>query len=118
MPTLDISPEKVAWVIVRWRGLGSAAAMSAAGSDPARKELAGFIDALNDEEKVSLVALGWLGRGTYLMDEWDRALKMARRNKLNAAADYLLGNPLLAEQLESGLDAFGYPMGELEARVA
>src|SRR5215469_16248034 len=32
--------------------------------DPVREELLGAIRALNDEERIRLVALAWLGRGT------------------------------------------------------
>lgn len=117
MPTLDISPEKVAWIILRARVFQGqpGTILERSSDDPTRKELVRFLGALNDDEKVNLVALGWLGRGTYIMSEWDRALKMARREKLNSAVDYLLSNPLLAEQLENGLDAFGYSMNKLSS---
>ena len=35
------------------------------GDDPVREELLGAIRELNEEERVALVALAWLGRGTY-----------------------------------------------------
>ena len=33
--------------------------------DPVREELLGAIRALNEDERIRLVALAWLGRGTY-----------------------------------------------------
>ena len=33
--------------------------------DPAYSELSNFIDGLNEEEQINLVALTWLGRGDY-----------------------------------------------------
>ncbi|HVT55074.1 MAG TPA: DUF3775 domain-containing protein, partial [Xanthobacteraceae bacterium] len=85
---------------------------------PARREIASFIRALNVDEKLNLVALTWIGRGTFDKKEWQRALETARREHVNSTADYLLGNPLLSEQLEAGLDAFGYSVQELEDGVS
>ena len=34
-------------------------------NDTTRPELASFINALNDDEKAHLVALMWVGRGTF-----------------------------------------------------
>ena len=42
--------------------------------DPVREELLGAIRSLNDDERIRLVALAWLGRGTYDMDEWREAI--------------------------------------------
>lgn len=136
MPTLDISPEKVAWVIVRSREFDAKVAPFDDGADPddadeqrgtilenrsddhTRQELASFIDALNEDEKLNLVAMSWIGRGTYTSDEWDRALATARNERVNRTSEYLLGNPLLAEQLEAALDVFGYSTVELEESVS
>ena len=48
------------------------------GDDPVREELLGAIRELNDEERMQLVALAWLGRGTFEFDEWRTALDTAR----------------------------------------
>ena len=75
--------------------------------DPVYRELGAFIQNLNEDEQFSLVALAWLGRGTYDIDEWDEALATAKSEHNRRTAQYLLGLPLLGDYLEEGLDAFG-----------
>jgi hypothetical protein len=75
--------------------------------DPVYAELVSFIRALDIEEQVNLVALAWLGRGTYDKSEWPEALQTARDEHNNRTAQYLLGLPLLGDYLEEGLSQFG-----------
>lgn len=100
---LEISTYKVAQVILMAREL-----------DRAEGELRAFIENLNEEEAVSLVALMWIGRGTYEPDELQEAIRTAREEADHPAADYLLGSPHLSDHLESGLDAFGLSASEDE----
>jgi hypothetical protein len=74
--------------------------------DPVREELLGAIKSLNEEERCRLIALAWLGRGTYALDEWDEAVETARTEHRKRAAHYLLGLPLLGDYLEDGLAMF------------
>jgi hypothetical protein len=74
--------------------------------DPVREELLGAIRGLNDEERVRLVALAWLGRGTYSKEEWKDAVATARSEHSRRAAEYLLNLPLLGDYLEDGLALF------------
>jgi hypothetical protein len=76
--------------------------------DPVYEELTGFIDTLNEEEQVNLVALAWLGRGDFVADEWPDALKTAREARSDHTDTYLLGIPLLGDYLQEGLNALGY----------
>lgn len=76
------------------------------GEDPVAEELLGAIRSLNDEERVRLVALAWLGRGTYGLDEWKEAIATARSEHGRRAAEYLLDLPLLGDYLEDGLAMF------------
>lgn len=77
------------------------------GDDSTHAEVHHLIDDLNDDEAVELVALSWIGRGTYTADDWDEALATARQEKgSHSTADYLLGEPLIADYLEEGLAAF------------
>lgn len=46
--------------------------------DPVREELLGTIRSLNDAERIKLVALAWLGRGTYDIDEWEETVATAK----------------------------------------
>jgi len=74
--------------------------------DPVREELLGAINGLRDDQKARLVALAWLGRGTYALDEWKEAVATARREHNARPAQYLLGLPLLGDYLEDGLAMF------------
>jgi Protein of unknown function (DUF3775) len=74
--------------------------------DPVREELLGAIRGLNDEERMRLVALAWLGRGTYGLDEWKDAVATARSEHSRRTAEYLLSLPLLGDYLEDGLALF------------
>lgn len=123
MPELDISAEKVAWIILRAREreskvapfMNDREAMDEQGGgilenrsrDATESELRGFLAALNEDELVNLVALSWIGRGTYEADDWDEALRMARAERNARTSDYLLQTPDLGELLESGLEACG-----------
>ena len=75
--------------------------------DPVYSLLTDFIAGLDIEEQINLVALAWLGRGTYDKSEWSEALKIARQEHNNRTAQYLLGLPLLGDYLEEGLSQFG-----------
>jgi hypothetical protein len=120
----EINAEKVCFVIVKSRELlaedeGLKADPSNASDDgeqsiltesayaPVRAELAGFIDGLDEEEAAALVGLLWVGRGDFEREEWDDALKLARERRETPMLTYLLGEPLLPDYLEEGLQAFG-----------
>lgn len=75
--------------------------------DPTYLELVDFIDSLNEEEQINLVALAWLGRGDYTIDDWNSALEAAREAHNERTGEYLLGIPLIGDYLEEGLSAFG-----------
>lgn len=134
-PQLDVAPEKVAHVIIKAREFdakvgawdnsaedGDAAEDPSAiledySNDPTAAEIAGFIDALNDDEQAELVALAWVGRGTFEPEEFGEAVETARAEKVNATASYLLGLPLLADYLEEGLEKLGYSASDIESDV-
>src|SRR3954468_5673937 len=75
--------------------------------DATRLELIEFIRALDEDEQMNLVALAWLGRGTYDITEWREALSEARAQHNKRTAEYLLTLPLLGDYLQEGLAAFG-----------
>jgi hypothetical protein len=74
--------------------------------DAVRSELLTFINGLTEDEQINLVALAWVGRGTYDIDEWEDAIDTARTEHNNRTGQYLLGLPLLGDYLAEGLDAF------------
>lgn len=132
---LEIAPEKVAHVIIKAReydakvgawSSGSSGAdgseepasiLESGGNDPTRRELAGFINALNDDEQAHLVALVWIGRGTFEPEELDEAVETAKSERVTATSRYLLGIPLLSDYLEEGLEKLGYSVEDVESDV-
>lgn len=74
--------------------------------DAVQQELVQFINGLTEEEQINLVALAWVGRGTYDIEDWDEAIDTARTEHNKRTAQYLLGLPLLGDYLAEGLEAF------------
>jgi hypothetical protein len=125
VPTLITPTDKIAFIIVKAREFdakeadsdpdsgsnptddGGADVLEDKQGDQARRELITAINDLNEDEQIELVALAWLGRGTYEISEWPEALSMARNERNKRTAQYLLSLPLLGDYLEEGLDAFG-----------
>lgn len=100
---LEISARKVVHIVFQSREKKMAEA-----------ELHAFIDALNDDEKVSLVALAWVGRETYEPEELAEAIATARAEATTPTADYLMNMPLLADYLEDGLEKLGISPSDAE----
>lgn len=78
------------------------------------RELVGFIEALNDDEKAHLVAIAWVGRGAFEPEDYANAVATALAEATTPTADYLMGMPHLAENLESGLEALGFDVSDAE----
>jgi hypothetical protein len=132
---LDIAPEKVAYVIIKAREYAAkvsswndnpsegdaeedpASILEDFANDPTRAEIAGFIGTLNDDERAYLVALTWIGRGTYEPEELDEAAETARAERPNSTTRYLLEMPLLANYLEEGLEKLGFSVDDIESDV-
>ena len=127
-----ISNEKICHVVVKARQFDAKEADSdpATGSnatddgmtdvledkktDPVRQELVAFINAMNVDEQCALVALAWIGRGTYDKSDWNEAMSHARLEHNKRTAQYLLGLPLLGDYLEEGMAAFGESCEDFE----
>jgi hypothetical protein len=73
--------------------------------DPTQQELLEMIRSMDEDEQIHLVALAWLGRGTFAPAEWDNAVAQARDAHNTHTAEYLIGLPLLGDYLEDGLAA-------------
>ena len=131
---LQIAPEKVAHVIVRAREFDAKVApwddnnsderadesdsiLEQTTHDATADELKSFIDNLNVDEQVSLVALMWIGRGTFEGGDLDEAMATARSEQVNKTSAYLMGVPLLADYLETGLDTFGYSVEDAKTDI-
>ena len=125
MPAPQINPDKVCHIIFKARQFDVKEDVSDPDSgsnatdddetdvledkpdDPVRQELVSYINGLNVDEQIELVALAWLGRGTYDIEEWREAVATAKSEHNRRTAQYLLGLPMLGDYLEEGLDAFG-----------
>lgn len=137
LPPLEIDPDKVCFLIVMAREFENAeppidedqtAAESAEEleeeieeiehapeeGDATFDEIKSFIDSLNWDEQCQLVALAWLGRGDYTVEEWKDAVESANDEHNNRTAEYLLGMPLLPDYLTEGLAAFDITCDEVD----
>lgn len=127
---LTIDPDKVCHIIVKARAVSAKAEVIeedpasnmaeddmlevlAGGIDDATgQEVAEFIAGLNVDEQCELVALAWIGRGSFIKEEWREALREARHAHNERTAEYLLGLPLLGDYLADGLAEFGHTCDE------
>lgn len=82
--------------------------------DSVRKELKGFIDAMDEDEQCELVALCWVGRGDFSAEEWAEAVDEARSRRQGSTAEYLIGTPLVSDYLEEGLSKFDLSCEDFE----
>src|SRR5690348_9418338 len=133
-PELNVSSDKVAFIIEKAREFDVKEGLSDpnSGSNPiddrdadvledkpgdaTRQELFDAIRALNEDERNTLIALAWVGRGTYSLGEWQEALDTAYAEHGKRPATYLLSLPLLGDYLQDGLDAFGIGIVDDTAR--
>ena len=83
----------------------------------AEGELRDFIGAMSEDEQAELVAVMWIGRGSFDAADYAEAVGTARAEATTPCADYLIGTPHLAEHLETGLEALGYSVSDEEDGV-
>ncbi|MFO7921504.1 DUF3775 domain-containing protein [Rhodobacteraceae bacterium W635] len=100
---LAISTHKVAQIILMGHEL-----------DRAEGELRGFVETLNEDEQAEVVAVMWVGRGSFEAEDLAEALATARNEATTPTADYLIGTPHMADHLEAGLEALGIDPSEAE----
>ncbi len=103
---MDIASNKVGEVIILARDL-----------EDREAEFDSFIESLNDDEKASLVAVMWIGRGTFEPEDYAEAFNTALAEATVPTQEYLKGSLHLAEHLENGLDLMGIDPGEAEDDV-
>jgi hypothetical protein len=135
LPVLAVTPEKVCFVIAKAREFdvkdavtepdtGSnpsddkmIAVLEDHGDDPVAEELTSFISSLTEDEQIDLVALAWLGRDDNTLEDWSELraeAERAHRTRATHTADYLLGTPLLSDQLEEALSLLGLSCEDFE----
>lgn len=103
---MDIASDKVAEIIILARDL-----------DDRDEEFDAFIDSLNEDEQAALVALMWVGRGTFEPEDYAEAVATARNEATTPTAEYLKGSLHLAEHLETALEMMGIDPTEAEDDV-
>ena len=127
MAEIDISPSKVARIIIRAREIDAKTGrwdtpgddaeadtiLESRPSDATEDELRSYIADLNSDAQASLVAIMWIGRETFTADDLDEAIETAKQEASSPTEDYLLGIPLLSDYLTSGLEALGFNAEEL-----
>jgi len=125
---LTINPDTVCYVIVKARELfvkvqpeelyddgdDVERILEDHADDPTHQEIRQFLDSLNEDQLAELLALMWVGRGDYSVDDWQTALSAVNDLRDRHDADYLLGTPLLADYLEEGLSQFGRSCEDFE----
>lgn len=123
---LNISPEKVFYIIVKAREFDAKVDPAGLdiGSNPAddaerevledypddteTEELQAAIDQLTEDEVIDLIALAWVGRGDFDRSGWFEARALAGERHGKRSSDYLMGMPGLGDYPEEGLSELGY----------
>ncbi|MEO9572863.1 MAG: DUF3775 domain-containing protein [Tateyamaria sp.] len=100
---LEIGIGKIVRVIMLTRQYG-----------PDSTRLSDYISGFNDDEKSNLVAVMWVGRGSFEAEELEKAKDEAKREATASTERYLSGIPSLAEHLENGLDALSIDVTDAE----
>lgn len=77
-------------------------------------ELRGLMELLDVEAKAELVAIMWIGRGSFEPEDWIMARSEAAREASTPSADYLIGTPHFTDHIEAGLEALGIDIREDE----
>ena len=91
-----LSTRKIAQVILMSREL-----------ERAEGELRGLVDRMTEDEQAELVAVMWIGRGSFEPEEFAEAVQTAAAEATTPCADYLIGTPHLSDNLENGLELLG-----------
>lgn len=126
---IDVNPETVCFIIDKAREFHAKEAVSipeppgSPADDWALQVLADHLDDfsyqeltttirdLEPDQQICLVALMWLGRGDFSIEEWDDAIAEASAAYNGRSAEYLIATPLVADYLEEGLNLHGYSCG-------
>jgi len=78
-------------------------------NDSVEEELRSVFEDLGEDQLAEVIALCWVGQGTYESGDWDEAIEEAQgvvSESVEEAINELMDQPMLASVLESGLAAF------------
>jgi hypothetical protein len=70
-------------------------------------EFRGIVGDMSERQRAELVALMWLGRGDYNIDEWEQAVDDALGDFSIRAGEYVIAHPMISDYFEEGLIAHG-----------
>ena len=129
---LTIAPEKVCYLIIKAREFDVKMEPEVPDSgdnptddadreilfdypdDPTVEEIRAFLEGLNEDESAEILALVWLGRGDYVVGEWETIVPTALEDVDSRRPEALLGIPLLGDYLEEGLSQLGHSCEDVE----
>ena len=80
--------------------------------DYSYQEMLYAINDLEPDQACEVIALMWLGRGDYEVEEWDEAFRESLESWDQQTVHNLIATPLLADYLSEGLDLLGYRCDE------
>jgi hypothetical protein len=77
-------------------------------NESVEEELKAILDDLGEDQLAEVLALSWVGQGTYEAADWDEAMEeaMAASKDGDGPIEELLDMPMLASVLEAGMAAF------------
>ena len=128
--TLNVNPETVCFIIARARefqakdevvipdepadanGDWALDILEDHRDDMTLQEVQSTVADLEPDQQYELVALMWVGRGDYDVDDWDGAVLAATEAWTERTADYLMTTPMAADYLEEALELLGYSCEE------
>lgn len=131
-PELTINPRKAFYILMKAREYEEKSAPSGLeeGSnatddkdvavlednpdDATEEELRSALEALNEDEQIDILALTWIGRGDFTIDEWDAACQEARNITNKHIPQYIIETPLFSDYLEEGLGLAGHDLDAFE----
>lgn len=77
-------------------------------------ELMATLKELKDEQLTELLALLWVGRGSYDRTSWKDAVSRAHEVRNRPVVRYLISTPMLGDLVEEGLARLGFVLPLLE----
>jgi hypothetical protein len=83
-------------------------ALESGPDDPTYAELVSAIHDLNEDEQLDLIALIWIGRGDFALEQWDEARLAARDIGRERLPRYVAEIPLVSDDLEDALSQLGF----------
>ena len=75
-------------------------------NDSVEVEIEAALDDLAEDQRAEILALAWIGNGTFDISDWDEAMSEAADPDSDPILEQLMDMPMLAAYLDAGLEAF------------